>query len=131
MPVACDLGLVLTAIEEQAQAIVARAQAILNDYGGAYEARMIRLPTAGVTAGEAIAAYVAQSEADLVLLGRRKTVWWKYFDEDIAAVILRQCDVVVQIAPVATGNPGRVEASALKYVAASRRHAVIKPSALA
>ena len=129
-PIDCDLGLVFAALEEHAQAIAARAQTILNAYAGDGEARIVRVPAAGVTVGEAIVAYVAQSEADLVLLGRRKTAWWKVFDEDIAAVILRQCDVAVQIVPAVTCNTSRVGAPATICVAVSPRHAVIKPPAL-
>ena len=127
-PVDCDLGMVYKALDEHAQMIVSRAEAMLSDYSGHAEASMLRVPAAGVTVGQAIASYAAQSRVDLIVVGERQTAWWKFMDEDVAAILQRRCNVPIQIMPRAAAK--NAPASPLKYVLASRPGTAIKPPVL-
>jgi nucleotide-binding universal stress UspA family protein len=95
-PVDYDVGLVVEAMEAQGNAIVTRVTAVLNENSHPAETRMVTLPIMGHSVGRAIASAADTSGADLIVLGERKSGWWGWLTEDVAAEVRRHSSTPIQ-----------------------------------
>jgi nucleotide-binding universal stress UspA family protein len=96
-PVDHDLGLIVEAMETHGRELVSRVTAVLDDHACAAETRMVTLPMAGSTIGRVIATSARESGADLILLGERKSAWWRWLTEDVASEVRRHTATPIQI----------------------------------
>jgi nucleotide-binding universal stress UspA family protein len=92
-----NFGLILEALQTNGREFVEQISGVLDDHGRSAETRMVTLPMAGLTTGRAIAAVAAETGADLILLGKRKSPWWGWFREDVAREVTRFSSTPIQI----------------------------------
>ena len=96
-PADYNVGLIVEAMEAHGREIVTRVTNVLDDHAVPVETRIVTLPMSGLTIGCAIAAFAEESGADLILLGERKSGWWSWLSEDVAADVRRRTGTPIQI----------------------------------
>ncbi|WP_321936539.1 universal stress protein [Paraburkholderia sp. J8-2] len=100
-----DYGLIAGAMEEGGRETLARAMRILECNRHGAQARMVTSPMSGSTIGRQIAAVCDAAGAERVLLGIRKSGWWRFMNEDVAATVQRQTSTPVQIVVTSRSAP--------------------------
>ena len=107
-----DFGLMVEAMETHGREIVTRVTNVLDEHARPAETRMVTLPISGLTIGCAIASFAEESGADLILLGERKSGWWCWLSEDVAADVRRRTGTPIQIVSgnIAGGSSRRADA---------------------
>ena len=95
-PMDYDFGLAVQLLEAHGREIVTQAANALDDHSRPAETRMVTLPIAGQTVGQAIASAADTSGADLILLGERNSGWWRWLNEDVASEIRRHSSTPIQ-----------------------------------
>ncbi|SDG23502.1 universal stress protein [Paraburkholderia phenazinium] len=110
-PADYNFGLIVEAMEAHGREIVTRVTNVLDDHARSAETRMVTLPMSGFTIGYAIAAFAEESGADLILLGQRKSGWWRWLNEDVATDVRRRTGTPIQIVSgkIADGSSRRTE----------------------
>ncbi|MBR8302435.1 universal stress protein [Burkholderia dolosa] len=98
-----NYGLVVGAMLAYGRAALARAMTTLNDNPRGADAHLLTLPVRGSHIGREIASVCDASNAELVLLGARKRVWWQVIGEDVAATLRKATRTPVQIVRAAPG----------------------------
>jgi nucleotide-binding universal stress UspA family protein len=101
-PLDHDCALLFDAMEKHGLATVAQIKDVLDGSACTGEAHMITLPVLGMTIGNAIASFAQESDVDLIVLGERKSGWWRLLDENVAMQVQRRSDKPIQI--VSRGN---------------------------
>ncbi len=96
-PIDYDFGLVFEAMEAHGREIVTRMTDVLDDHSRLAETRTVTLPISGLSVGRAIASAADTSGADLILLGERKSGWWRWLSEDVASEVRRYTNTPIQI----------------------------------
>jgi nucleotide-binding universal stress UspA family protein len=91
-----DFGLVVQALEAQGREIVTRVTQVLDDHSCPAETRMVTLPMSGQSVGQAIASAAGTSGVDLIVLGERKSSWWRWLSEDVASEVRRHTNTPIQ-----------------------------------
>jgi nucleotide-binding universal stress UspA family protein len=105
-PVDYDLGLIVEAMEAHGRELVTHVTNVLDEHACAAETRMVTLPMSGSTIGRVIATIASESDADLILLGERKSAWWRWLNEDVASEVRRHTGTPIQIVSgQVTGGP--------------------------
>jgi len=99
-PIDYDFGLVVQALEAHGREIVTRMTDMLDDHSRPAETRMVTLPISGLSVGRAIASVADTSGADLILLGERKSGWWRWLSEDVASEARRHTNTPIQTVSV-------------------------------
>ncbi|WP_243048216.1 universal stress protein [Dyella sp. RRB7] len=56
------------------------------------DVEFIALPSSGRPIGQTIATYASSIRADLIVLGRRKSGWWRCFEEDVCSRVQQHAD---------------------------------------
>jgi nucleotide-binding universal stress UspA family protein len=109
-PMDYDFGLAVQTLEAHGRDIVTRTADVLDDHARPAETRMVTLPIAGQTVGQAIASAADASGADLILLGERKSGWWRWLGADVASEVRRHTNTPIQVVSgkVAGGSTCRV-----------------------
>jgi nucleotide-binding universal stress UspA family protein len=95
-PLDYDFGLMVQALEAHGREIVTRMADVLDGHPGPVETRMVTLPISSQSVGQAIAAAADTSGADLILLGERKSGWWRWLSEDVASEVRRHTNTPIQ-----------------------------------
>ena len=95
-PLDYDFGLIVQALEAHGCEIVTRMADVLDGHSGLTETRMVTLPISGQSVGQAIASAAHSSGADLILLGERKSGWWRWMSEDVASEVRRHTNTPTQ-----------------------------------
>ncbi|SAL50771.1 universal stress protein [Caballeronia udeis] len=95
-PLDYDFGLIVQALEAHGREIVTRMADVLDGHSGLNETRMVTLPISGQSVGQAIASAADSSGADLILLGERKSGWWRWMSEDVASEVRRHTNTPTQ-----------------------------------
>lgn len=96
-PMDYDFGLAVQLLETHGREIVTQAANVLDDHSRPAEIRMVTLPIAGQTVGQAIASAADTSGVDLILLGERKSGWWHWLSADVASEVRRHTNTPIQI----------------------------------
>ena len=96
-PMDYDFALAVQLLETHGREIVAQAASVLDDHSCPGETRMVTLPIAGQTLGQAIAYAAETSGADLILLGERKSAWWRLLSQDVASEVRRHTNTPVHL----------------------------------
>jgi nucleotide-binding universal stress UspA family protein len=96
-PMDYDFGLAVQLLETHGREIVTQAANVLDDHSRPAETRMVTLPIAGQTVGQAIASAADTSGVDLILLGERKSGWWHWLSADVASEVRRHTNTPIQI----------------------------------
>jgi nucleotide-binding universal stress UspA family protein len=105
-PVDYDVGLIVEAMEAHGRELVTHVANVLDDHACAADTRMVTLPLSGSTIGRVIATLASESDVDLILLGERKSAWWRWLNEDVASEVRRRTSTPIQIVPgKVTGGP--------------------------
>lgn len=97
-------GPILEAMEAYGQEKIAQVRDALGDSTCGAEARMVTLPVTGLTIGGAIASVAETSEADLIVLGERRSTWWRFLSENVFDDVRRHTDKPIH---VVSGNVSR------------------------
>jgi nucleotide-binding universal stress UspA family protein len=95
-PLDYDFGIIVQALEAHGREIVTRMADVLDDHSYPAETRMVTLPISGQSVGQAIASAADTSGADLILLGERKSGWWRWLSEDVASEVRRHTNTPIQ-----------------------------------
>jgi len=95
-PLDYDFGLIVQALEAHGRENVTRMADVLDGHSGPAETRMVTLPISGQSVGQAIASAADTSGADLILLGERKSGWWRCLSEDGASEVRRHTNTPIQ-----------------------------------
>jgi nucleotide-binding universal stress UspA family protein len=107
-PLDYDFGIIVQALEAHGREIVTRMADMLDDHACPAETRMVTLPISGQSVGQAIAAAADTSGADLILLGERKSGWWRWLSEDVASEVRRHTNTPIQtVSGRVIGSPMR------------------------
>ncbi|MGF6721323.1 nucleotide-binding universal stress UspA family protein [Paraburkholderia sp. GAS41] len=101
-PLDADVGLIVEAMEANGRTIATRMANMLDEHAHTADARMVTLPLSGVTIGSAIASFANEVDADLIVLGDRKSGWMRWMSQDVAADVRRHSSTPIQIV---TGKP--------------------------
>jgi nucleotide-binding universal stress UspA family protein len=122
-PIDYDFGIVVEAMEAHGRELVARVTGVLDDHAGLAEIRTVTLPISGLSVGRAIASAADTSGADLILLGERKSGWWRWLSVDVASEVRRCTNTPIQIVPgeVSAGSTRRPAKRWTKAPAANAR----------
>lgn len=108
-PMDYDFALAVQLLERHGREIIAQAASVLEEYSCPGETHMVTLPMAGQTLGQAIANAAESAGADLIILGQRKSVWWRLLGQDVASEVRRSTNTPIQILPRKTvGNLTRL-----------------------
>jgi nucleotide-binding universal stress UspA family protein len=91
-----NYGLIVEAMEAHGREIVTRMTDVLDDHSRPAETRMVTLPLSGPSVGKAIASVADTSGADLILLGERKSSWWRWLSEDVASEVRCHTNTPIQ-----------------------------------
>ncbi|MFL9991254.1 universal stress protein [Paraburkholderia sediminicola] len=108
-PIDYDFGLVVEAMEAHGRELVTQVTGVLDDHARPAEIRTVTLPISGLSVGRAIASAADTSGADLILLGERKSGWWRWLSVDVASEVRRYTNTPIQIVPgeVSAGSTRR------------------------
>ncbi|WP_243048218.1 universal stress protein [Dyella sp. RRB7] len=107
-----DFGIMLDHLEKQGREIVDQVAALLEKAGCRGSAKMMTLAAGDFTIGKAIADIALDIDADLIVVGKATSGWWRWFEEDVSSETRRCAAVPVfmssprkQISPVAQAIP--------------------------
>jgi nucleotide-binding universal stress UspA family protein len=101
-----SVGLVVEALEAHGRELVTHVTTVLDEHACAADTRMVTLPLSGSTIGRMIATLASESDVDLILLGEKKSSWWRWLNEDVAAEVRRHTGTPIQIiSGKVTGGP--------------------------
>ncbi|RDS81134.1 universal stress protein [Dyella monticola] len=87
-----DFGPMLACLQEHGREIVGNVSRKLEDSGCRGEAKMITLSVKDFTVGKAIATFARDIGADLIVLGKAKSAWWRWFGGNVYAEVQRHSD---------------------------------------
>jgi nucleotide-binding universal stress UspA family protein len=107
-PLNYDFGIIVQALEAHGREIVTRMADVLDGHCRPAEIRMVTLPISGQSVGQAIASAADTSGADLILLGERKSGWWRWLSEDVASEVRHHTNTPIQtLSAEVIGSPMR------------------------
>jgi nucleotide-binding universal stress UspA family protein len=81
VPIDYDFGSVVEAMEAHGREVVSRMTDVLDNHSHPAETRMVTLPISGLSVSRAIASVADTTGANLILLGERKSGWWRWLSE--------------------------------------------------
>jgi nucleotide-binding universal stress UspA family protein len=87
-----DFGSLISCLEGHGREIVAEVSRKLEEAGCRGEAKMVTLCIRDFTVGKAIASFARKVDADLIVMGKGKTGWWRWFGEDTCAEVRRHAE---------------------------------------
>lgn len=93
-----DFGAMLSCLESQGREVVAEVAQKLEESGCRGNTHMVTLSTQDFTVGKAIANFARKVDADLIVLGKAKSSWWRWLDEDVSSEVRQHAVAPLYIA---------------------------------
>jgi universal stress protein A len=93
-----DIGAILNCLEAQGRQIVAEVAQKLDESGCCGEAHMVMLSSGDFTVGKAIANFARKIDADMIVIGKAKSSWWRWFSEDVSTEVRKHIATALFIA---------------------------------
>jgi nucleotide-binding universal stress UspA family protein len=93
-----DIGAILNCLEAQGREIVAEVEQKLDESGCRGDVHMVTLSTQDFTVGKAIANFARKVDADMIVIGKAKSSWWRWFNEDISVEVRKPIATALYIA---------------------------------
>jgi nucleotide-binding universal stress UspA family protein len=93
-----DVGAILTCLEAQGREIVAEVTNKLEESGCRGDVHMVKLSTQDFTVGKTIASFARKIDADLIVVGKAKSSWWRWFSEDVSTEVRLHATAVLHVA---------------------------------
>lgn len=93
-----DIGAILNCLEAQGREIVAEVEQKLDESGCRGDVHMVTLSTQDFTVGKAIANFARKVDADMIVIGKAKSSWWRWFNEDISVEVRKHIATALYIA---------------------------------
>jgi len=93
-----DIGAILTCLEAQGREIVAEVEKKLHESRCHGQVHMVTLATQEFTVGKAIANFARQIDADMIVIGKAKSSWWRWFNEDISTEVRKHAAAALHVA---------------------------------
>jgi len=87
-----DFGPMLACLQAHGQDIVGDVARKLDDAGCRGQAKMITLSVKDFTVGKAIANFAHEVGADMIVLGKAKSAWWRWFGGNVYSEVQRHSD---------------------------------------
>ena len=93
-----DIGAILNCVEAQGREIVAEVQQKLDECGCRGDVHMVTLASQDFTVGKAIANFARKIDADMIVVGKGKSAWWRWFSEDVSLEVRKHIATALFIA---------------------------------